>query len=283
MDWKHDDLANDLAQHLKGASGESMVWCDMQLGPSGSARPDVYVLKKSYSRFQPRAYEVKISRADFLSDINSGKWQKYRRFASAVSFAVPDGLVKKTEVPDGVGLIVRKEKVWRQARAPRIEVLETLPREAWMKLLINGLDRLRPPTAELHRTHVRDAAFRRALGDEIAGLVREREFAAARIAAEIEAHKRRLAGIREQHCRVEQQLSEKNGAAAGLWADLCDFLGLTPGASQHVAYAKINEIKRALDRDEQVESLNSVISRSVRELERARSQCLEKLKKPEAA
>ena len=66
-DWQHDQLAEDLAAHLKAP--DRMVWLNMQLGPRGSPRPDVYTIYKSYVRPQPTAYEVKISREDFRSDI----------------------------------------------------------------------------------------------------------------------------------------------------------------------------------------------------------------------
>ncbi|WP_155772611.1 hypothetical protein [Burkholderia vietnamiensis] len=32
MNWNHDDLAGDLAAHLRGAS-DRLVWTDMQLEP----------------------------------------------------------------------------------------------------------------------------------------------------------------------------------------------------------------------------------------------------------
>ena len=33
MTWRHDELADDLAAHLRGGT-DRMVWTDMQLGPS---------------------------------------------------------------------------------------------------------------------------------------------------------------------------------------------------------------------------------------------------------
>lgn len=40
----HDELAQSLAAHLRGDA--RMIWCDLQLGPSGSPRPDVYTIDK---------------------------------------------------------------------------------------------------------------------------------------------------------------------------------------------------------------------------------------------
>ncbi|MGX5220266.1 MmcB family DNA repair protein [Pseudomonas segetis] len=138
--WGHDELAHDLAQSLR-VNPEHIVWEDMQMGPSGSIRPDVYLLKKRYSTFAPVTYEVKISLSDFRSDVTSGKWQGYLNFSSAVIFAVPAGLVKKEDIPAGCGLIVRHEEVWRMVKKPTMQHLETLPRESWLKLVIDGIDR----------------------------------------------------------------------------------------------------------------------------------------------
>lgn len=61
--------------------------------------------------FEPRrsvsidGYEVKISRSDFTKDVDSGKWRKYLRSVNRLTYAVPAGLVRKEEVPPGIGLI----------------------------------------------------------------------------------------------------------------------------------------------------------------------------------
>lgn len=81
----HDELARSLADHLRAP--DRMVWCDLQLGPSGSPRPDVYTIFKSYVRPHPVAYECKVSYADYRGDITSGKWQTYLKYACGVYFA----------------------------------------------------------------------------------------------------------------------------------------------------------------------------------------------------
>lgn len=142
MTWAHDDLANDLAEHLRGAS-DRLVWTDMQLGPAGSPRPDVYTVPCSFARFMPIAYECKISVADFRRDITAGKWSSYLRFSSGVIFAVPAGLINKVDVPTGCGLIVRSETGWRSLKGPTLRPVDNLPRDAWIKLLIDGVSRIR--------------------------------------------------------------------------------------------------------------------------------------------
>lgn len=140
-EWKHDDLATDLAAHLR-ASGDVMTFENLQMGQSGSPRPDVLTFAKTYTKLDVRAYEVKISRSDFRSDTTAGKWRGYLAFASSVTFAVPAGLIDKAEVPPQCGLIVRGESgTWRHVRKPQPQLLANLPWEAWLKLLMDGVAR----------------------------------------------------------------------------------------------------------------------------------------------
>jgi hypothetical protein len=138
-EWKHDDLLADLAAHLRGP--DRMVWTDMQLGPSGSPRPDVFLLHKSFSKPRPTAFEIKVSRSDLRCDTTAGKWQSYLKYAESVTFAVPDGLCTVADIPNACGLIVRKASVWRYVRKPTLQPV-TIPRDAWMKLLIDGVARV---------------------------------------------------------------------------------------------------------------------------------------------
>lgn len=139
--WSHDQLANDLANHLL-KNPDRIIWTDMQLGPSGSPRPDVYTIPKSYANFRPMAYEIKVSVADFRSDITKGKWQSYLKYACAVIFAVPKGLISKEDIPKGCGLIVRSESGWRMVKGPTLTPIKNdLPADFWIKLVIDGVDR----------------------------------------------------------------------------------------------------------------------------------------------
>lgn len=270
MIWGHDDLAEDLKAHLRANERERLIWCDMQLGPSGSPRPDVFVLPKSYSKFTPTAYEIKISRADFQSDVNAGKWQKYYAFASAVVFAVPDGLIKTTELPGGAGLIVRKAAVWRLAKAPKVNAIDNLPREAWLKLVMDGISRLHQSAPALNRHVVRDRAFKKALGEEIAKLVSARETAAWRIQNEISEHEKSLEYIREQNEEVRSRASEKDRFASAEFARLCEILGLPVGSPTYAVTRAINDAVRAMESDSRVKDLVGVIDMAQRSLEAAK-------------
>lgn len=132
----HDQLQNDLASHLR-AGTDRMVWTNTQLGPVGSPRPDVFTVNKSFSRFRTDCYEIKVSVSDLRSDVTSGKWQSYRKFGHCVWFAFPRGMVALDLIPKECGVILRSESGWRAARKPVAQVLDTLPRDAWLKLLMD--------------------------------------------------------------------------------------------------------------------------------------------------
>ncbi|EXL09588.1 MmcB family DNA repair protein [Aquamicrobium defluvii] len=259
MTWEHDALAADLKAHLSANTRERLIWCDMQLGPAGSPRPDVYVLPKSYSKFTPTAYEIKISRSDFQADVNAGKWQKYYAFASAVIFAVPDGLIKTTELPGGAGLIVRKANVWRLAKAPKVNALDNLPREAWMKLVMDGLSRLDAARPALNTYVMRERAYKAALGDEIAKLAANREHAKWRIQNEIDQHEKRLEAIRQGNETARRHADERNQIAAREYDRLCDMLDLPRGTPTWRIPEEIEQRVKALDADQRVRDLVQVI------------------------
>lgn len=133
---KHDELQENLANHLRSGT-DRMVWTNTQLGPVGSPRPDVFTVNKSFSRFASDAYEIKVSVSDLRSDVTSGKWQSYRKFAHRVWFAFPRGMAPLDLIPKECGVILRSDAGWRAARKPVAQVLDTLPRDAWLKLLMD--------------------------------------------------------------------------------------------------------------------------------------------------
>lgn len=206
--WGHDELQEDLAEHLS-SNPSRMVWADMQLGPSGSPRPDVFTLEKSYSKFRPRIYEVKISRSDFRHDVTEGKWIKYLDFACCVTFAVPQGLIRKDEVPRGCGLIVRHNKVWRHLKKPTLQSVETLDHLAWMKLLIDGVSRERLANRRVVANEYRYMrAVRKKLGDEVADAVKDVSLAHHKAKRIVEMAEFRAEHIAERARKAASGLSD---------------------------------------------------------------------------
>lgn len=168
----HDELQEDLACHLR-AGTDRMVWCNTQLGPVGSPRPDVFTINKSFSKFRTDAYEIKVSVSDLRSDVTSGKWQSYRKFSNAVWFAYPRGMVPLDLIPKECGIILRSDAGWRAARKPVAQVLDTMPRDAWLKLLmdLHSIDFSGHAKAPRHANDYKGAEIvRKRLGDKIARL-----------------------------------------------------------------------------------------------------------------
>lgn len=137
----HNELAKLLAKKL--VRPECMVWEDVPMGKAGSVRPDVFTLEKSFTQPKPTSYEIKVSRTDLLSDLTSGKWQKYLEFSDAVVFAMPQGLAVKTELPERVGLMLFNQinQTWRTVKKPILSGESRLSNEMLMKLLIGGEER----------------------------------------------------------------------------------------------------------------------------------------------
>jgi hypothetical protein len=168
----HDQLQEDLACHLR-AGTDRMVWTNTQLGPVGSPRPDLFTINKSFSKFRTDAYEIKVSVSDLRSDVTSGKWQSYRKFSNVVWFAFPRGMAPLDLIPTECGVILRSETGWRAARKPVAQVLDTLPRDAWLKLLmdlhpINASGFVKEPR---HANDYKGAEIvRKRLGDKIGRL-----------------------------------------------------------------------------------------------------------------
>ena len=261
--WKHDDLAHDLASHLRGAS-DRLVWTDMQLGPSGSPRPDVYTVPCTYSRFVPVAYEVKISVADFRRDITAGKWSSYLKFAAGVIFCVPAGLIRKEDVPTGCGLMIRSDKIWRTVKGPTLKPVDNLPRDAWMKLLMDGVSRIRNDADDRIRAQLTnewrvEQRIRERLGDVVAdavqahtGASRALEYATDRLrtaAAEADTEYRRIVdGARDRAKRDSETIDAGRRELAGA-------LGLSADAAPYEIAGAAREAARRLDADAELQRL----------------------------
>lgn len=70
-----------------------------------NGRLDMVAIRTTYQVQEIRGFEIKVSRSDFFNDVESGKYTKYLNVCHSLYFVVPSGLVKKTDVPDGCGLL----------------------------------------------------------------------------------------------------------------------------------------------------------------------------------
>lgn len=268
--WGHDALAADLANHLRG--GGRMVWENMQLGPSGSPRPDVYSIARSYTRPSPIAYEVKISRSDFLKDTGAAKWSRYLDYAGGVMFACPAGLLAPADLPAGTGLMVRGDG-WRVLRAPRLQSFDTMPRDAWLKLLIDGVHRLQPSANDapgrggwlavlraddkIRQRHgnavakvVGNADMRHREMDRLDGEVKAKRAAYQDAADELRALREKMAEVQaEAEARASARINAQHADMLKARADLCAVLGLPADAGTMVIHRRIHGLRDALTVD----------------------------------
>lgn len=172
----HNQLANLLAKHLS-ANPNRMIWEDLIMGSAGNVRPDVFTLMKSYSKPQPTAYEIKVSVSDFRSDITTGKWMRYLEYAQGVYFVVPFGMVAKSDLPDGAGLITynAETELFRTVKKPTLNHV-TPPFDVMMKLLINGIERHRKQMrVKLFNEYTANQKIAKKFGDETRKLLSDRE------------------------------------------------------------------------------------------------------------
>lgn len=162
--WEHNELAEDLGDAkqtnfldvpLGSVQLEMVKRWNTGHGIEGNniQRADVIEVKPSYNRFCVSIYEVKISRADFQSDIRSEKWRGYLEHCHRFYFAVPSGMVSKEEIPLEAGLIVRGDRGWQTQKA-------AVPREVeipYLTLLSMIFSKQRKYYATRERNRVYDA------------------------------------------------------------------------------------------------------------------------------
>ena len=272
--WKHDELAEDLARFQREKT-DRIVWTDMQLGPAGSPRPDVYTVPLSFSRFQPLAYECKVSISDFRADITKGKWSDYLRFSCAVIFAVPEGLITKADLPPGCGLMVRGEKGWRTVKGPTMRALENLPRDAWIKLLIDGVKREGERTRLVPLDiYTANRKLRKTLGERVADVLHERNMVELRFehaTAELrKAGDKATAEYRRIVDAAKERASADVAALNSIQVELAHALGLPPDASIHLIKRTAEKAASALNQDEVVQDLKDHIAKIERAVELAK-------------
>ena len=142
----HDGLAHDLAMWLSSPYGKQCVtWENIEFPieatrPFG-CRPDVFAMKSTLTakNWNPTTFEVKISVADFQSDIRTGKWRKYLAFSAYVFFAIPAKLLAhRFEIPKECGLAIRHGDGWEIFSRGKRNKDWKLTERQWMNLCIKA-------------------------------------------------------------------------------------------------------------------------------------------------
>jgi hypothetical protein len=261
--WGHDELAADLAGHL--FAPDRMVWTDLQLGPQGSPRPDVYTIDKSFVRPNPTAFECKISTSDFRADVTSGKWLSYLEYAYSVTFAVPAGLVTKDQVPAMCGLIVRHENAWRMAKKATINP-RPIAQDALIKLLIDGVHR-EGPKARAKRWNDTDVTrkFAQKFGHVAARWVADAA-SAERTVEHANWQARQITERAEAEAKgIRDQIFS---TAPERWRELLEVLGLKADASKYSVERAINTLRAEREETHEARMLREIVNTMRRAIER---------------
>ncbi|MBK8742698.1 MAG: hypothetical protein IPM02_25855 [Betaproteobacteria bacterium] len=260
----HDELAHSLAGHLYAP--DRMVWEDLQLGPAGSPRPDVYTLEKSFVSPHPTAYECKVSRSDFLSDVTSGKWTSYRAYACRVIFAAEVGLWGGRRDRRECGLILlHLSGTWRAAKRAVVNPVE-VPYHALLKLLIDGVERCGPKSRA--KAFDGNNGFNKRFGAQAARWVAD----AASVKESVQRAEERRAIILQRADKDAAAICERARKDGGeLWAKLLDVLGLPPDADTWTVRGAVNNLRSAAEgtvcRD-MVARINGDLQRCARALDK---------------
>lgn len=281
MGVAHDDLARKLAVHL-AQNTDRMIWTDMQLGPQGSPRPDVYTINKSYVRPLPLAYECKISKADFMSDVTSGKWQKYLEFASGVIFCAPKGLISKDDVPSTCGLIIynAESDAFFKAKGPTL-IPVSLPQEAMLKLLIDGVRRIHTERRTIDISeYALTLRIREKVGADVCQYVRDKDLALSDLArihdsiSRAREELRRVLDERDVEVAKAREEGEKRAQvkideADRLWGELRETLKLRKTSGYWDAHQAIGALRNELTKHAEVKRLAAVINGIADDINRA--------------
>lgn len=112
------ELQEDLAEFLRDRG--DLTFTEIQIPNMHGSRADVIAMTPHrYSTKNIRLYEVKLTRAVWKSD---NKYQKYLECCNSMYIACPKGVIKKSEVPEEIGLITRNDNGWRVIKSPRLNI-----------------------------------------------------------------------------------------------------------------------------------------------------------------
>lgn len=139
----HNALAHDLAMWLstppRGTTRGRLTWENIAF-PGYNVRPDVFSLVATLTRNKwcPVTYETKVSRADFTTELRTGKWRCYLPFSAYVYVACPEGLISPTELPIELGLMIRRPATWVIVKKGKRNGAWKLDDRDWMNLCLKG-------------------------------------------------------------------------------------------------------------------------------------------------
>ena len=163
-------LAQEIVEALAKTLGDAIFATELAFC-QGARRCDLWTISANSSAgFKARAYEVKISRADFRRD-TAIKQREARLFSDQFFYVTPAGLIKPEEVPDWAGLIEYLDGTfktiihapYRDKDAPTWELVVSLIRNSGNVNRDTDLLKLRVRAAERKIAHASRAIELRGL------------------------------------------------------------------------------------------------------------------------
>jgi hypothetical protein len=114
---------------------------------------DAIAIKKSWANPKVTAYEIKVSRQDFLRD---NKAHEYLAYCNEFYFACPKDVIKENEVPEACGLIYVSDKgtlkIVKKAHHRDIEI----PEDLFIYIIMSRIESDRYPFHESKSHYWRD-------------------------------------------------------------------------------------------------------------------------------
>jgi hypothetical protein len=120
--------SHDIVEMLREKHSKDVFVKECKDGPTWAGshlRMDAWVMRSSWAQMSCLAYEVKVSRSDFLQD---NKWNMYMNYCNEFSFCCPYGLILPEELPQEVGLywvsktgnrlMCKRKPVYRNVKIP---------------------------------------------------------------------------------------------------------------------------------------------------------------------
>jgi len=138
--------------------------------------PDIIAIRRrQYLRKELRAYEIKASRSDFLADVGRMKWKKYLSICHRVYFAAPAGMLKKSEIPQGAGLIVFSENTgWSVVKTAKSYEPTNLDADAVLSILFAATNDAAERRDLRDRLTINDNISVNSIADRIGGEIARR-------------------------------------------------------------------------------------------------------------
>lgn len=215
--------ASTIVDLLEAKHGKDVFVRECKDGPTwfgNHSRLDAWAMRRSWTRPCYWAYEVKVSRSDFLQD---RKWDMYLPLCNELSFVCPTGLIKPEECPEPVGLLyvaktgtrlfTKKKAVYREVEPP-VELMHYLLMRATSFDVGRGLPYERETNAEYWRRWLETKAENRELGRRVSHAVHA-------IVAE------KVTRVNNENVRLESQLKQLQDVR-----DLLEQHGLSPSTFQ---------------------------------------------------